>query len=107
MRMLSARACKSLPGALGTESEIIGVARDVLVCPSIPPGRFLHDGIERPPANCTITFSIHEKNGAYTAVGVIAGNYVSQVFDHYPSRQEVEDYFISDPRFTIHFNVVH
>ena len=57
--------------------------------------------------NRPTTFSIHEKNGAYTAVGVIAGNYVSQTFDHYPSRQEVEDHFISDPRFTIHFNIVH
>jgi hypothetical protein len=57
--------------------------------------------------NRPITFSIHEKNGAYTAVGLIGGIYISQSFDHYPSRQEVEDHFISDPRFTIHFNVVH
>ncbi len=56
--------------------------------------------------NRPTTFSIHEKNGAYTAIGLIAGNYISQSFDHYPSRQEVEDHFISDPRFTIHFNVV-
>ena len=57
--------------------------------------------------NRTTTFSIHEKNGVYTALGLIAGNFISQMFDHYPSRQEVEDHFISDPRFTIHFNVVH
>jgi len=57
--------------------------------------------------NRTTTFSIHEKNGAYTAIGLIGGSHVSQSFDHYPSRQEVEGHFISDPRFTIHFNVVH
>lgn len=57
--------------------------------------------------NRPTTFSIHEKNGTYTAIGLIGGNYGSQLFDHYPSRQEVEDHFISDPRFTIHFNVVH
>ena len=56
--------------------------------------------------NHPTTFSIHEKNGAYTAIGLIAGNHISQSFDHYPSHQEVEDHFISDPRFTIHFNVV-
>jgi hypothetical protein len=56
--------------------------------------------------NRTTTFSIHEKNGFYTAIGLIGGNYVSQSFDHYPSRQEVEDHFLSDPRFTIHLNVV-
>jgi hypothetical protein len=57
-------------------------------------------------ANRTATFSIYEKNGSYTAIGLIAGNYISQSFDHYPSRQEVEDHFLSDPRFTIHINVV-
>jgi len=56
--------------------------------------------------NRTPTFSIHEKNGAYTAIGLIGGNQISQSFDHYPSRQEVEDHLISDPRFTNHFNVV-
>ncbi len=53
-----------------------------------------------------LPFSIHEKNGAYTAIGRIGGNQISQAFDHYPSCQEVEVHFISDPRFTIHFNVV-
>ncbi len=56
--------------------------------------------------NRTTSFSIHEKNGAYTAIALMRGNQISQSFDHYPSRQEVEDHFISDPRFTIHFNVV-
>jgi hypothetical protein len=55
----------------------------------------------------TTTFSIHEKNGAYTATALIGSNYISESFDHYPSRQEVEEHFLSDPRFTIHFNVVH
>ncbi len=57
--------------------------------------------------NRTTSFSIHEKNGAYTAIALMRGNHNSQSFDHYPSRQEVEDHLISDPRFTIHFNVVH
>ena len=57
--------------------------------------------------NRATTFSIREKNGAYTAIGFIGGNHISEPFDHYPSRQEVEDRFISDPRFTIHFNVMH
>lgn len=52
------------------------------------------------------TFSIHEKNGAYTAMALIAGNHISQSFDHYPFRQEVEDHFTSDRRLTIHFNLV-
>ena len=53
------------------------------------------------------TFFIYEKSGAHTGVGLIGSSYISQSFDHYPSRQEVEEHFISDPRFTIHFNVVH
>jgi hypothetical protein len=57
--------------------------------------------------NRTTIFSIYEKNGVCTAIGLVAGNHISQSFDHYPSRQEVEDHFISDPRFTIQFNVVH
>jgi hypothetical protein len=54
----------------------------------------------------TTTFSIHEKNGTYTAIALIGGHYISESFDHYPSRQEVEDHFISDPRFTIHANLL-
>lgn len=56
--------------------------------------------------NRPTTYSIHEKNGTYTAIGLIGGDYISQGFDHYPSRQEVEDRFISDPRFTMRFNAL-
>ena len=55
----------------------------------------------------TTTFFIYEKNGEYSAIGLVGGSYISQPFDHYPSRQEVEEHFISDPRFTLHFKVVH
>ncbi len=57
--------------------------------------------------NRMASFFIYEKNGSYAAIGLIGGNHVSKPFDHYPSRQEVEEHFISDPTFTIHFNVVH
>ena len=57
--------------------------------------------------NHMTTFFIYEKNSAYAAIALISSSYISQPFDHYPSRQEVEEHFISDPRFTLHFNVVH
>ncbi|MEP6636828.1 MAG: hypothetical protein ABJB97_08895 [Acidobacteriota bacterium] len=57
--------------------------------------------------NRMTTFFISEKNGSHTALGLIGSSYISQPFDHYPSRLEVEEHAISDPSFTMHFNVVH
>ena len=49
------------------------------------------------------TFFIYERNGLFTAIGMIVGNYYSQPFDHLPSPSEVENHFESDDRFKQHF----
>jgi hypothetical protein len=33
-------------------------------------------------------------------IGLIKGHYISQGFDHEPSREEVQEHFKHDPRFT-------
>jgi hypothetical protein len=53
----------------------------------------------QPMGNHQTTFFIYDRDGSYTGIGLIVGNYYSQSFDHLPSPAEVEEHFGSDDRF--------
>jgi hypothetical protein len=57
----------------------------------------------QPMGNRQTAFFIYERDGSYTAIGLLGGHYYSQPFDHLPSPAEVEKHFESDERFKQHF----
>ena len=54
--------------------------------------------------NRVVAFFIYDNQGQYLGIGFIGGHYISQPFDHLPTREEVEKHFETDERFTKHFN---
>src|SRR5712692_2369799 len=57
----------------------------------------------QPMGNRQTAFFIYERDGSFTGIGLISGNYYSQTFDHLPSPAEGEQHFASDERFKRHF----
>ncbi|HBB88144.1 MAG TPA: hypothetical protein DC047_11055 [Blastocatellia bacterium] len=57
-----------------------------------------------PMGNRVVAFFIYDNQGQYLGIGFIGGHYISQPFDHLPTREEVEKHFETDERFTKHFN---
>lgn len=66
-------------------------------------GKRLTSWTGQPMGNRMTTFFLYDRNGEYTAVGLIGGSYISQPFDHLPSPQEIEEHFENDERFKQHF----
>jgi hypothetical protein len=66
-------------------------------------GKSLESWSGQPMGNRMTHFYIYERDGSYTAVGLIGGSYISQPFDHHPSAYEVEEHFKEDERFKEHF----
>jgi hypothetical protein len=66
-------------------------------------GKCVNSWTGQPMGNRQTAFFIYERDGAYTAIGLIGGSYYSQQFDHLPSPLEVETYFAADDRFKQHF----